>query len=105
MKRNIFHDKDSILNVMTLEITDQDKLSPHYNKERDEVIFVLNGDINIHFDFSKKIFLSSKDDEPWYLIKANTTHNIECLTSKVKLLEVIGGIHKNDSSIMKQFKK
>ena len=50
MKRIIHHDEGSILNVMTLIMENSDDSEPHYNKDRDEVIFVLEGKISILFD-------------------------------------------------------
>ncbi len=105
MKRHIHHDDGAILNVMTIELDKYDETKPHFNKDRDEVIFVLEGEMNIIFDYGKSKLISSKDTNPWHLIKANTTHQIQCLTPMVKILEVIGGIHKDNSCIIKEFKK
>ena len=104
MKRIIHHEEGSILNVMTLIISKSDNTEPHFNKERDEVVFVIEGSLKILFDSNKNITLSSTDKVPWHLIKANTTHQIIPLTDKVELLEVIGGLHKQDSCIITQFK-
>ena len=104
MKRIIHHDGKSILNVMTLIIGKSDNTEPHYNKKRDEVIFVIEGSLKILFDFNKTITLSSTDKVPWHLIKANTTHQIIPLTDKVEILEVIGGLHKQDSCKISKLK-
>ena len=97
MKRTIHHKEGAILNVMTLVMDDSDNTEPHYNKDRDEVVFVMEGSLRILFDFNKTITLSSTDKVPWHLIKANTTHQIIPLTNRVEILEVIGGLHKQDS--------
>ena len=104
MKRIIHHDEGSLLNVMTLIMGKSDNTEPHYNKERDEVIFVIEGCLKILLDFEKTITLSSTDKVPWHLIKANTTHQIIPLTDKVEILEVIGGFHKQDSCIITKLK-
>lgn len=103
MKREIHHKPGSILNVMTIELDINSKTEPHFNKDRDEIICILEGEIKLLFDQGKSIILSSSTDESWYLIKANTTHQIKCLTQKVKLLEVIGGVHKEDSCVLTKF--
>ena len=105
MKRLIHHEDGAILNVMTLELNKDSDTIPHFNNDRDEIIFVLEGDINILFDYGKSKLISSKDTNSWHLIKANTTHQIRCLTPTVKLLEVIGGIHKENSCIITEFKE
>lgn len=105
MKRLIHHEDGAILNVMTLELNKDSDTIPHFNNDRDEIIFVLEGDINLLFDYGKSKLISSKDTNSWHLIKANTTHQIKCLTPTVKLLEVIGGIHKENSCIITEFKK
>ena len=104
MKRTIHHEKDALLNVMTLELTQDSKTEPHFNKDRDEVIFILEGKIVIHFDYGKSVHISSSDKDPWYLIKANTTHQIICETANVRLLEAIGGIHTPDCCVASTFK-
>ena len=104
MKRIIHHEEGTILNVMTLVIDSSENTEPHYNKDRDEVVFVIQGSLKILFDFNKTITLSSTDKIPWRLIKANTTHQIIPLTDKVEILEVIGGFHKQDSCIITKLK-
>ena len=99
MKRFIHHDPGSILNVMTIELEKNSNTQSHYNKDRDEVLFLLEGELKLLFDNNKSILLSSKDSEPWHLIKANITHKLECLTDKVRILEVIGGVHREDSCV------
>ena len=103
MKRVIHHDPGSILNVMTIELDGDSETKPHFNKDRDELIFVLEGDLKLSFDHQKSILISSNDVNPWHLIKANTTHQLNCVTKKVKILEVIGGIHKDDSCVITEF--
>ena len=105
MKRLIHHEDGAILNVMTIELNKDSETVPHFNNERDEVIFVLEGKINILFDYEKSMIISSEDSNSWQLIKANTTHQIKCITPKVKMLEVIGGLHKDNSCIITEFKK
>ncbi len=104
MERIIHHDEGSILNIMTLIMESSDNSEPHYNKDRDEVILVLEGNLRILFDCNKSINISSVDKKPWHLIKSNTTHQIIPLSDKVKILEIIGGVHKPDSCIMAKFK-
>ena len=105
MKRLIHHEDGAILNVMTLELDKNSETNPHFNNDRDEIIFVLEGEINLLLDYGKSKLISSKNTNSWYLIKANTTHQIECLTPTVKILEVIGGIHKENSCVNTKFKK
>ena len=105
MERIIHHDEGSILNVMTLIMENSDNSEPHYNKNRDEVIFVLEGNLKILFDSNQSIEINSADENPWHLIKSNTTHQIIPLSNKVKILEIIGGLHKPDSCIMTKFKE
>ncbi len=104
MKRIIHHEEESILNVMTIKMSKSDNTEPHYNKDRDEVVFVIEGSLKILFDFNKNITLSSTDNVSWHLIKANTTHQIIPLTDKVEILEIIGGLHKQDSCIITKFR-
>ena len=104
MKREIHHKQGSLLNVMTIELDFDSKTEPHFNKDRDEVISVLEGEIKLLFDYGESKILSSTKGDSWYLVKANTTHQLKCLSRKVKLLEVIGGIHKNDSCVVTEFK-
>ena len=104
MERTIHHEEGSILNIMTLIIESSDNTSPHYNKNRDEVIFVLEGSLKIMFDSNRSIEIKSSDKKPWHLIKSNTTHQIIALSDKVKILEIIGGLHKPDSCIITKFK-
>ena len=104
MKREIHHKPGALLNVMTIELDFDSKTEPHFNKDRDEVMFILEGEIKILFDYGKSKILSSSKGDSWHLIKANTTHQLKCLTQKVKLLEVIGGIHKDDSCVVTEFK-
>ena len=89
---------------MTLIMDISDNTEPHFNKDRDEVIFVLEGNLRILFDSNQSIEINSSDKKPWHLIKSNTTHQIIPLSNKVKVLEVIGGLHKQDSCIITQFK-
>tara|TARA_B100000073_G_scaffold346307_1_gene357409 strand:+ start:267 stop:584 length:318 start_codon:yes stop_codon:yes gene_type:complete len=103
MKREIHHKPGSILNVMTIELDINSNTEPHFNKDRDEIICILEGEIKLLFDHGKSIILSSSNNNSWYLIQANTTHQIKCLTNKVKLLEVIGGVHKEDSCVVTEF--
>ena len=105
MKRLIHHEDGAILNVMTIDLNNDSETKPHFNKDRDEIIFVLEGEMNLIFDYGKTRRISSTDTNSWHLIKANTTHQIKCLTPTVKILEVIGGIHKENSCIIKEFKK
>tara|TARA_A100000164_G_C21272925_1_gene481058 strand:- start:6 stop:323 length:318 start_codon:yes stop_codon:yes gene_type:complete len=104
MKREIHHKQGALLNVMTIELDIDSKTEPHFNKDRDEVIYVLEGKIKLLFDYGESKILSSSNGDSWYLIKANTTHKLKCLSRKVKLLEVIGGIHKDDSCVVTGFK-
>ena len=104
MKRQIHHEDGAILNVMTIELDKNSDTKPHFNKGRDEILIVLEGEINLLFDYGKSKLISSKDTNSWHLIKGNTTHQIKCLTPTVKILEVIGGIHKENSCIITEFK-
>ena len=105
MKRIIHHQDGAILNVMTIELNENSETYPHFNKDRDEVLFVLEGEIKILFDFGKSKIISAKDTNSWHLIKANTTHQIKCLSPTVKILEAIGGVHKENLCIIKEFEK
>lgn len=104
MKREIHHKEGALLNVMTIELDSESKTEPHYNKDRDEIMFVLEGEIKLVFDYGESKILSSSRGDSWHLIKANTTHQLKCISQKVKLLEVIGGIHKDDSCVLTGFK-
>tara|TARA_B100000401_G_C52746398_1_gene691003 strand:- start:250 stop:567 length:318 start_codon:yes stop_codon:yes gene_type:complete len=104
MKRLIHHEDGAILNVMTIDLEKNSETKPHFNKDRDEILFVLEGEINLLFDYGKSKLISSRNTDSWHLIKANTTHQIECLTPTVKILEVIGGIYKDNSCIITEFK-
>ena len=104
MDRIIHHEEGSILNIMTLIMDSSGNSEPHYNKDRDEVIFVLEGDLKILFDSDQSIEISSSDKKPWHLIKSNTTHQLIPLSNKVEVLEIIGGLHKPDSCIITKFK-
>ena len=104
MERIIHHEEGSILNIMTLIMDSSDNSEPHYNKDRDEVIFVLEGDLKILFDSDQSIEISSSDKKPWHLIKSNTAHQLIPLSNKVEVLEIIGGLHKPDSCIITKFK-
>ena len=60
ISRQIHHKEYASLNVMTLNFSSGYIGSPHYNKNRDEVIFVLSGRICAHiFDESKKLIDSN----------------------------------------------
>ena len=104
MKRLIHHEPGSVLNVMTIELDLEDETKPHFNKDRDEVLMILEGEVNLIFDYGKSVNLSSKGTNTWHLIKANTTHKVECVSKRVKLLEAIGGVHKDDSCVISDFK-
>ena len=86
MDRIIHHEEGSILNIMTLIMDSSDNSEPHYNKDRDEVIFVLEGDLKILFDSDQSIEISSSDKKPWHLIKSNTAHQLIPLSNKVEVL-------------------
>ena len=104
MERIIHHEEGSLLNVMTLIMESSDNSEPHYNKNRDEVIFVLEGNLKINFDSNRSIEISSSDKNPWHLIKSNTTHQLIASSDKVRFIEIIGGLHKPDSCVITKFK-
>ena len=104
MKREIHHKPGSLLNVMTIELDIDSKTDPHFNKDRDEIIFILEGEVKLLFDHGDSIILGSSSNNSWHLIKANTTHQLKCLSKKVKLLEVIGGVHKDGSCVFTELK-
>lgn len=92
MKRTIHHEADAVLNVMELELSSSDLSRPHYNLDRDEVVFILEGRIRIQFA-DQYIILDSFDQEfpKWHLIKAGVAHTISSEATMSVILEVIGG--------------
>lgn len=99
MKRQVFHKEGSILNVMLLSFSSDDKFEPHKNIGRDEVIVVTKGRLEILFDHGKSIYLDSETPDRWHLIPKDTTHKFHLLTESVEVLEVIGGIFSTDATV------
>ena len=99
LSRQIFHEDNALLNVMELTLSKGKCGDPHFNKDRDEVIFVIDGHLEINFfdiedgkilKISETIVLQP-DLQPWALIKQNIPHQLIIISEKAKVLEVIGG--------------
>lgn len=99
MNRINHHSPDSVLNVMSLSINNSDKLLPHQNVERDEVLFVLNGVLEVFFDKGISVLLDSTSEANWTLIPMNTTHQLVLHTESVSVLEVLGGQFREGATI------
>ena len=95
LNRIICHEPDADLNVMKLELSKGIIGTPHYNKFRDEVLIVLEGDIELYCfgpaESSISYRLTSGTPHSWNLIKAESSHQLNVLSPKAVVLEVIGG--------------
>lgn len=95
------HEPDSTLNIMVLKIYKElNDEKYHWNKDRDEIIIVLKGKIEVEFKLNNKISLKtlSEDKNNLFLLKANTPHRIKSLSSTSNILEIIGGQFRNGST-------
>ena len=99
MRRQVFHKQDSILNVMLLSLSSEDCFEPHRNVGRDEVVVVINGRLELLFDYGKSIILDADTHQRWSLIPKDTTHRFKLLSESAEVLEVIGGIFTSNATI------
>jgi len=98
LKREIFHGDGDILNVMKLTFSEGLCGTPHYNKDRDEVLFVENGSLEVilfndQLDETDKIQLSRLNSihKSWLRIPKNVIHQFNILVDKTVVIEVLGG--------------
>ena len=98
LKRSVHHDDNAILNIMTLTLSKGLIGNPHFNKDRDEVVVVLKGQLEIiYYDpdllpLRKTNLYSGTNQDSWSLIKKNEIHQFNCLSEKVEILEILGGV-------------
>jgi len=91
LKRDCFHQEGDEINLMELQLTEGDCGGRHYNVGRDEVLVVLDGEVEITLEGGKPIKLD--DGTRWLKIEAGAIHQMRCLTSSAKVLEIIVGEH------------
>ena len=98
LNREIFHESGDILNVMSLTFSKGLCGLPHYNKDRDEVLFIEAGCLQLLlFDSSlneiERIELSrlNADCRSWFRIPKNTIHQFDVLVDNTVVIEVLGG--------------
>ena len=76
---------------MLLSLSVNDSFEPHKNNGRDEVVVVIEGRLEILFDYGNSVILDANTAERWILIEKDATHKFNPLTETVEVLEVIGG--------------
>lgn len=105
LSRQIHHESGSILNIMELSLSKGLIGTPHYNLDRDEVILILKGKIEVLLFDSSISPLESKfisaDGLPrsWTKIKKNTIHQLRVVSNEAIILEIIGGVFFQGSCI------
>jgi mannose-6-phosphate isomerase-like protein (cupin superfamily) len=95
--RTNLHSVNSSLNVMVLKIlSDSNDQRFHWNVDRDEIICVLEGQVEIQQNLSGKIFSHVIEESPdnFFTINANVSHRIRSITPYSYILEIIGGEYK-----------
>ena len=97
LQRILHHEPGSILNVMELRFSRGLVGKPHYNKDRDEVMVVLQGSLEIWlYDqnlkvYCKKMLCIDSTNLVWTLIPMNIIHQINVLSQEATVLEMLGG--------------
>ena len=98
LNREIFHKDGDILNVMSLTFSKGLCGMPHFNKDRDEVLFVEKGALQLllfdgELNEIERIELSRLDSDCklWFRIPKNTIHQFDILVDNTVVIEVLGG--------------
>jgi cupin fold WbuC family metalloprotein len=94
--REIFHEDGDLLNIMRLTLSAGPTGKPHYNRDRNEIVFVERGALKvILFDESMReissTVIESSSYPCWHIIKMNQIHQFVALEDGAVILEVIGG--------------
>ena len=97
MERIIHHQPGSVLNVMELTLPNGLIGNPHYNVDRDEVVFILSGSLEaLFFDQDLKlkrsqIIVAQNKNLAWIIIPQNTIHQFNVISGEAIIIEIIGG--------------
>jgi hypothetical protein len=97
INRTLHHKPGAVLNVMTLELSKGIVGAPHYNVDRDEVVFILRGSVDV-LQYNEELKIESittlsPHGQSWIMVKSGKIHRFEVKSESAELLEVLGGSH------------